>query len=953
MDFNRLCKGCFREKPQAGTKCPFCGFDELQYEQQRKPEVLPLNTVLRGVYLVGKCLGKGGFGITYIGWHLNLDTAVAIKEFFPAGVVSRDTTMADAAQSMSVILTDSSFAQSYYKALDGFIKEAKTLGSLRLPGVVLVHDCFEENHTAYIVMDYIRGQDVSHYLKQSGGKLDEERGLSLIRPVIHSLQKLHNRGVIHRDISPDNLLMDPDGNITLVDFGAARMIDSETEASNVSRSMTVVLKPGYAPIEQYNTHGNQGPWTDVYALCATLYRIITGETPAESSVRVNRADDEEILRSHLEANHISSHTSDVLIKGMQPLFRNRYQNMRELEDDLYHNKKPESPQHDSSASKQNCQNKPVQERQRKKQTAEKDVPKKQSSKTPQKVSHSEEPSSSSRSSGIGNKLGIIVPMIALLIAAAVIGGIFFLKKNDQGTSETEAYRTTETEKQNTSEAEAQKNSEKESQEASEKLSEKESQEASEKLSEKESQEASEKLSEKESQEASEKKALEEAEAVKTGDIITFGHYEQDNNFTNGEEDIEWIVLDKKDDKALLLSKYGLDAKAYNTQNTGVTWETCDLREWLNDTFYQEAFSAEEQKLIEETTAIAEVNVRWGTEAGNDTPDKIFLLSTSEAETLFSNDNDRTCYPTEYAKTQGAWQSEKELSCWWWLRSPGGNSCNAAFVYYVGTVDVYGHNVNYGTGSVRPALWINLGAEKLFEKKSQEIFEKSSLETAETNIQKIPESVKAGDIITFGHYEQDNNLENGEEEIEWIVLDRKEDQLLVISKYGLDAKEYSTQDTEVTWETCDLRRWLNDTFYREVFSEVEKQQIKETDVINEDNENYGIDAGNDTIDKVFLLSVSEAENLFAEDNSRTCYPTAYTEAQGIWIPKSADTCWWWLRSPSIYGDTAARIRSDGSITYGGDFVDCTYCSVRPAMWINLDAANGQSSNSAGQTQNLDE
>ncbi len=108
MDFNRLCKGCFREMPQAGAICPFCGFDELQYEQQREPEVLPVNTVLRGSYLVGRCLGVGGFGITYIGWHLNLDAVVAIKEFFPAGVVSRDTTKPDAIQDMSVTLTNSS-----------------------------------------------------------------------------------------------------------------------------------------------------------------------------------------------------------------------------------------------------------------------------------------------------------------------------------------------------------------------------------------------------------------------------------------------------------------------------------------------------------------------------------------------------------------------------------------------------------------------------------------------------------------------------------------------------------------------------------------------------------------------------------------------------------------------------------------------------------------------------
>ena len=173
--------------------------------------MLPIGTVLRGAYIVGRCLGAGGFGITYLGWHINLESMVAIKEFFPMGIVYRDTSRSDTA--LSVSLSNSSLGQIYQKSLDGFIREARTLGKLRLPGVVMVYYCFEENHTAYIVMDYIQGQDLSCYLKQSGGRLEEAQVLSLIHPVVQSLEQLHGKGIIHRDISPDNLLMSPDGNI--------------------------------------------------------------------------------------------------------------------------------------------------------------------------------------------------------------------------------------------------------------------------------------------------------------------------------------------------------------------------------------------------------------------------------------------------------------------------------------------------------------------------------------------------------------------------------------------------------------------------------------------------------------------------------------------------------------------------------------------------------------------
>ena len=193
--------------------------------------------------------------------------------------------------------------------------------------------------------------------------------------------------------------------------------------------------------------------------------------------------------------------------------------------------------------------------------------------------------------------------------------------------------------------------------------------------------------------------------VVVGDIIKFGTYEQDNNTANGQEEIEWIVLDKKDGKALLISKYGLDCQPYNTSRTSVTWEICTLRSWLNSTFYTTAFNADQQSMIASTTLTNPDNPEFGTEGGNNTNDKVFLLSIAEAKQYFASNTARMLTATAYAKAKGAYVYNGSSS--WWLRSPGSSSCGAACVLYVGSVSYGGIGVDYDGRAVRPALWINL------------------------------------------------------------------------------------------------------------------------------------------------------------------------------------------------------------------------------------------------------
>ena len=194
-------------------------------------------------------------------------------------------------------------------------------------------------------------------------------------------------------------------------------------------------------------------------------------------------------------------------------------------------------------------------------------------------------------------------------------------------------------------------------------------------------------------------------AANVGDTVLFGSYEQDNVTTNGKEDIEWNVLAKECDRLLLISKYTLDCKQYHMEQAGVAWEACSLRQWLNGTFLNDAFSAEEQSLIQDTYVSDDTN------PVNATTDKVFLLSINEAEKYFGSDKDRKCVPTEYAKANGAYTDNRYTkngvpTCWWWLRSPGILN-NAARVYSDGSVDYYGNDVDDDSDCVRPAMWVSI------------------------------------------------------------------------------------------------------------------------------------------------------------------------------------------------------------------------------------------------------
>ncbi len=315
------CPNCMQELSQGEDICPYCGFNVAEYET--KSICLKPFTVLQNKYMLGRVIGIGGFGITYIGWDLNLQTYIAIKEYYPDSFASRDSS-----ESHTQVLPNMNKKDIYDKGLKRYVEEAQNLSKFyQLQGIVSVKDFFYENGTGYIVMEYINGINLKEYLNNAGGRLPEQTVLSLMKPVLESLYQIHNAGLVHRDISPDNIMVDSDGKIKLIDFGSARGQSAETD-----KTYTVILKHGYAPAEQYYAKGHQGPWTDIYSLCATMYKMLTGQIPPNS---VERMENDEYISPTQCGVPVSPRTEAVLQRGLAVKANERYQNIGQLLADLY------------------------------------------------------------------------------------------------------------------------------------------------------------------------------------------------------------------------------------------------------------------------------------------------------------------------------------------------------------------------------------------------------------------------------------------------------------------------------------------------------------------------------------------------------------------------------------------------------------------------------------------
>ena len=298
------------------TFCSECGRPYGSVETE--PFALKPGTILDGKYLVGEMLGQGGFGITYIGFDLLLEQKVAIKEYYPmsTGMVSREN-------STTVVWSSAVMQKSgMEKGFDSFLKEARKMAKLGgIPGVVGVKSVFIQNETAYIVMDFIEGETLLKKLQREG-PMDYGTCVSLMTPIMQALSEVHKHGIIHRDISPDNIMVQSDGKLILLDLGAAKDLDIQGKDGNVQSSQ-MVAKHGFSPVEQYGQAGKIGPWTDVYAMAATIYYCCTGVLPPSATDRM--IEDTLTCRPRLTKEEF-----DVLAFCMNVLPQNRPQNMDAL-----------------------------------------------------------------------------------------------------------------------------------------------------------------------------------------------------------------------------------------------------------------------------------------------------------------------------------------------------------------------------------------------------------------------------------------------------------------------------------------------------------------------------------------------------------------------------------------------------------------------------------------------
>ena len=289
---------------------------------QTEPHHLRMGTRLNNRYLIQGVLGEGSFGITYVGMDEVLCQKVAVKEFFPRGAITRNNQ-----QTNEVVSVYGTKAANFHQGEEKFLQEARTLAQFNnVAGVVRVQDFFRENGTAYIVMEYLEGITLKQYL-QTYGPISVEEMQNIFAPILEALDKIHQNGVIHRDISPDNIMCLPEGEAKLMDFGAARDYTDYSE-----EGLSVILKMGFAPIEQYDSHGKQGPWTDIYALGATMYQCLTGRKPDDAT---KRSLEDTLVSPSMLGVRIAPPVEYAIMRALQIRPADRYRNLGEFCEDLY------------------------------------------------------------------------------------------------------------------------------------------------------------------------------------------------------------------------------------------------------------------------------------------------------------------------------------------------------------------------------------------------------------------------------------------------------------------------------------------------------------------------------------------------------------------------------------------------------------------------------------------
>ena len=689
----------------AGT-CPVCGY--VQNKLPDNPLFLFPGTIINKRYLLGRVLGFGGFGITYIGYDGVLQRTVAIKEFFPSGLVSRQT------GNPYVTVYSGEAGEIYTANLESFHDEAIRLAKLHdIHGVVHIYDCVRANGTAYIIMEYLEGESYKDILKRVN-RLSVEEATGIILRVLNTLHDIHQQGIIHRDIAPDNIFRKKNGDIVLIDFGAARQVSAFTQAD-----LTVLLKRGYAPEEQYSPDGGQGPWTDIYGVGATFYRMITGVRPADSIDRLRGVPLDPPSRMGIA---IPRHIERAIMKSLSINAADRYQTAYDFMQDLM-----EVPGTESVPGGRDYGNK------------------------------------GGRKSVKSN--GPLIAACALGAAAVIAAAAFLLPRVGEwlprrtdtsavtaeagsapgsqtsagsagaGSSSGGQASTGDSEYDSASESSASGSEEKKARtdsEAKKAETDSEAKDTQSAGSTKDKKPGSESSDPANEQSASLDNAAAkdpdqalhiwesgwtEDDIVNASDlrpgndslglVVYLGEMEQDGDSSNGEERIQWIATDYIDyydretselaeNMLVLTSRFALATQAPAfTSAANPSWLTSDLRKWLNDDFFTSVFTKEEQAHIPFTQHDEESSGLLRYPERPESEDQVYIPSLHELYYPFNFDHYIRFKATASAAAQGL-STDKEGYCGVLLRSYNTEeqwfsySFNPDFENHNGVVPVIGY-----------------------------------------------------------------------------------------------------------------------------------------------------------------------------------------------------------------------------------------------------------------------
>ena len=1139
------CLSCMHQYESTFGLCPYCGY--LPGTPAEEAIHMQPGILLHGRYTVGKVLGFGGFGVTYIAWDNKLEQTVAIKEYLPGEFSTR---MPGHSQ-ISVFSGDK--AEQFADGMHQFVEEARRLAKFQdEPGIVTVYDSFEENNTAYIVMEYLEGETLTAYLAREG-KVQEDEAVAMLLPLMNSLQAVHEAGILHRDIAPDNIFLTSDGQVKLIDFGAARYA-----TTSHSRSLTVIIKPGYSPEEQYRSRGDQGPHTDVYALGAVLYKMITGVTPPDAMERRTKYETQNkdilvppqkyaqglsVARRNAILNamnvRIEDRTPDVAtfvkelnadppakriygkikkidvyawplwLKIVLPIlgvalltlgalmltgvirFNSRYTEEIVLPENVVRVPEVEGlTSAEASAlikegrllpsSGGNVQSEyvaagviilqtpapgafaPVNSQVKVVVSAGTGVipPFNGVATVPYIIWDTlEDAQAKLNEAGLGEpivqeeyddtvaagqvisadrEVGEELPEGTVLTIILSKGPAPFALRNVVGMTEDAARAALESDGLIAGTSYVNDSSIPEGQVISQDIVEgtmvRKGDTVTLTISSGKPSFVVENVVGKKKSEA--KKTLEgqgfevlflenyddqvasgrvisqdpeagtsQLEGTKITVYISKGKQKMTLHFdaTGGnvaEKERELSVGDEYGELPVP-TRSGFTFEGWYNAKEGGTLAEAGMKAGAADvTLYArwEVIPTTEAPTVPPTLPVVTTEAPTTLASTQPTPTTTLPVATTQAPTTQAPTTKAptTKAPTTTAPTttvppttsvpkhtltfdaNGGSVSEssrkvKEGSAYgelptptrdgytfdgWFTAAEGGDQVSSSttmgsknrtiyahWTYipkkYTLTFDPNGGNVGETNRKVKEGAsygdlptptrdgytfdgWFTAAEDGEQVSSSTKMGNQNKTIYAHwTRNQTI--TYQVGDIITFGNY--------GGDPIEWQVLAIDGRKLLVISDWGIDAQPYNTTFEDVTWETCTLRNWLNGSFYNSAFSEAEKSKIQTTKVKNEDNPDYGTPGGNNTKDKVFLLSISEARRYFGSDSARICYPTDYAISRGVWLA-AGGSCGWWLRSPGILLGEAALIDCAGYIDTDGDWgVNFSHWMVRPVLWYD--------------------